>query len=185
MIKRNAVSMVSVLGMAAALALAPLSAAGASSHHKKHHAKKHHKVTKVTAPKSSKGSNPGGSFCTEYRDEENAAENSAYEKSLTNAIESNNLAEVKSDFKKVEAEEGPLLQKAESLISQTPSNVQAAFKVITAELPKEYAAVQSATSMSGLESAFTSAGQSAAFTSASATVTNYVTSQCGSVTPTT
>jgi len=187
-IKRSALSMVGVLGLGVSLALAPMAPASASSH-KKHSTKGHHKKHKskvtVSTVKSSSGSNPGSSFCVEYKNEEAVAENSKYATAMTTDLESGNLAGVKAAFKQIEVTDGPLLAKAKALISQTPANVQAAFKTVIAQLPKEYADVNSATSISQLEASFETFDTSPAFKSATATVANYVTTQCGSVTPTT
>jgi hypothetical protein len=191
MIRRNALSMLGVLGIGAALALAPMAPASASIHKAKHHAKSHkkkkHATSKVTVTtlKSTKGSNPGSSFCVEYKQEEQVAENSKYANAMESAIEAGNLAGVKTAFKEIENTDGPLLAKAKALISQTPANVQAAFNVVIKQLPKEYAAVNSATSISQLESAFQSFETTPGFSAATQTVASYVTSQCGSVTPTT
>ncbi|HEY2213447.1 MAG TPA: hypothetical protein VGH31_00220 [Acidimicrobiales bacterium] len=189
MIKRSAMAIVGVLGLGASVALVPLAPASAATH-KKHVAKTHkkHKKSKVTVTtvKRSGGSNPGGSFCVAYQNEEKAAENTKYTAAMTAAIESGNIAGVKAAFKQVQAEEGPLLAKAKSVINQTPANVQAAFNIIIAQLPKEYAAVSSATSLTQLQTAFESFATTPAFKTATDTVTAYVTSQCGTLTtPTT
>jgi hypothetical protein len=188
-IRRSALSMVGVLGLGVSLALAPMAPASASNH-KKHSSKTHHKKKKhhskvtVTTVNSSSGSNPGSSFCVEYKDEESVAENSKYASTMTTDLEAGNLPGVKAAFKEIEATDGPLLAKAKALISQTPANVQAAFKVVIAELPKEYADVNSATSVSQLESSFETFESSASFKNATETVANYVTTQCGNVTAT-
>lgn len=188
--KRSALSMVGVLGLGVSLAMAPMAPASAASH-KKHTTKSHHKKkkkhTKATTvtTQSANGSNPGSSFCVEYKQEEQVAENSKYAETMTTDLESGNLPGVKAAFKQIEATDGPLLNKAKALISQTPANVQAAFKVVIAQLPKEYADVNSATSISQLESSFETFESSPGFKNATETVANYVTSQCGSITPTT
>ncbi len=140
----------------------------------------------VTTVKQSGGSNPNGSFCVAYKNEEKAAENTKYTAAMTSAIQTGNIAGVKAAFKQVQAEEGPLLAKAKAVISQTPANIQAAFNIIIAQLPKEYAAINSATSLTQLETAFESFATTPAFKTATDTVSAYVTSQCGGITtPTT
>jgi hypothetical protein len=189
-IKRSALSMVGVMALGVSLALAPMVPASAANH-KQHTTKSHHKKKKhpskvtVTTVKSANGSNPGSSFCVEYKNEEAVAEKSKYASTMTSDLESGNLAGVKAAFKEIEATDGPLLAKAKALIDQTPANVQAAFKIVIAQLPKEYADVSSATSISQLESSFETFESSPEFKNATETVANYVTGQCGSVTPTT
>jgi hypothetical protein len=188
-IKRSAMAIAGVLGLGASVALVPLAPASATTHKKhvaKTHKKKHKSKVTVTTVKQSGGSNPGGSFCVAYKNEEKAAESTKYTAAMTTAIESGNIAAVKAAFKQAQASEGPLLAKAKAVISQTPANVQAAFNVIVAELPKEYAAVNSATSLTQLETAFESFATTPAFKTATDTVASYVTSQCGGITtPTT
>jgi hypothetical protein len=164
-----------------ALALAPLSAASASSHKPKHHKPPHHSTT-TTKPQ--KGSNTGSALCKDLRAEQ--ASSSTLGGAIASAIESGNFATTQKDllaaFNSDLKEASPALTQLKS----APSNVQSAMKGLITFINTFKTDVAKATSVSSLESSFTTLGTNPQLKSESATVAAYVTGQCGSVTtPTT
>jgi hypothetical protein len=172
---------IGIVGLA--LALAPLSAPSASSHKSKHHKSHHtsHHTTTTTATK--KGSNPGSALCKDLRAEQ--AQSAKLGSTIASALESGNYATAKQEM--VSSINAGLKEAEPALaaLKSAPGAVQSAMKGLIQFDGKFKDDIESSTSLTTLESSFATLGQSATLRTESTTVTNYITAQCGAITPTT
>jgi len=178
--QRRAMQGFSVVIIGLALAVAPMAAASASSHKAKHH-----KTTKSSHKSTKKGSNPGSSLCTSLKTEQSST--SKLGQAVSQAFESGNFTAAKQGMLNALAlglkEEAP----AVAALRSAPANVQSAMKGLFKFEGSLKTAIENSTSLTTMESAFTTLGASPQLKANSATVTAYITAQCGSLvtTPTT
>jgi hypothetical protein len=172
------------------LALAPLSAASAStttttSHHTTttHHSTKKNTKNKKKGSSNKKGSNPGSSLCTDLKSEESSS--SKLGSTIAAAIESNNYPAAKQDMlntlNSAEKDAGPALSK----LSNAPSNVRNAMKTLISFYNTFKTTIENSTSFEGLTASLAALAKNPQLAADGTTVSNYVTSQCGSILPTT
>lgn len=159
-----------------AFALAPVTAAAASNKQSKNHSGHH-------SSSSKKGSHPRGALCTDLKAEEANAGKIGL--SISKALGSGNFAAAKQALITAFNADLKASQPAAAQLRSAPANVQAAFKAILNELSVVKSAIANASNLPALESSFLKLGQSPKLTAASATLTNYITAQCGSLTTTT
>ena len=149
------------------LSLAPLSAAAASTDH----------------VSSSKGANPNSALCKNLRAQE--AGSAKIGNSIAAAIESGNLATAKkqmlTSINKGLKSAAPALAALRSASGKVQNAMKGLIKFDNT-LKKD---IQKATSVANLETSFEALGNNAKLRSEAATVSNYITSQCGSLLPTT
>jgi hypothetical protein len=160
---------VATLAIGVAAALAPISAALAT--------------TNAKHSSSTKGANPNSALCKDLRAEQSSS--TSIGNSIASSIESGNFSKAKKDI--VSSINAGLRAAAPALsaLRSAPGKVQNAMKGLIqfdGTLKKD---VQHATGVSGLESTFTTLGNNAKLRSEATTVTNYITSQCGSLLATT
>ena len=181
---------VAILGLA--LACAPLAVASASNNNHGHKSKNHHHTSKpkakAKAKTASKGSDPTNTICLDVKNSE------ASSSTLGPAIEKAILGGATGSFASLQQElltelNVPLKSEGAALaaLSSAPANVQAAMKNLISFDSTFKSAIASATSLSQLEGSFaTIAAGAPAIQADATTLTNYVTSLCGSsLTPTT
>jgi hypothetical protein len=156
----------------------------------KHHGKpKHHHTTTTTKPKAvaKGGLNPGSKLCVTLANAESSSSNlgSAMEKSIEEGMSSGNYASVKAAMlAQINAsvkDEGA----AESALSGAPSNVQAAMKGLFTFVNSYETAISNSTSITQLATSMESLAGTSQVEADALTVSNYVTAQCGTTTPTT
>jgi hypothetical protein len=173
-----------LLGLA--LTLAPLSAASASSKPNSHHTTTTHHSTKTKKKGSStpkKGSNPGSALCKDLKSVESS--NSKLGSTISGAIEAGNYAAAKqamlSTLNVAAKQAGPALSK----LSSAPTNVRNAMKTLISFYNTFKTAIENSTSLSVLENSLVQLSKNPQLAADGTTVSNYVTSQCGSLLPTT
>jgi hypothetical protein len=155
-----------------ALALAPLTAAGAS--HKSKHHKSHHTTKKVTTAK----------FCGAAKSEETS--NSSIGTAIEQAIESGNYASARTAMLNAFATDTKYATAAESLLSGAPSNVQSAMKNLVSAIGTIKSDIANSTSFAGLATTMESLGQNKQLEADGVTLANYFKGKgCGYFTPTT
>jgi len=164
---RIAMSLGSVL-VGAALALAPISAAGA---HNAHRGKHHHTSTKVA------GSAPNSAMCQDVKQQQGAQ--SGLSSSIGSDLESGNFAAAKQALLNAFAADQADVQKALAVIKTAPANVQAAFKNILTYVQQIKSDIEDATSLQGLIASFESLGKNTQLESDGATIANWYSSVCG------
>jgi len=165
--------------IALALAMAPLSAASASSHKSKHHKKSH--STTTTTPKQ--GSNPGSTLCKDLRSEQ--SQSAKLGSTIASALEAGNYANAKAEMVSSINAGLKVAAPALSALSSAPSSVQSAMRGLIKFDDQFKSAIESSSTLSALESSLSTLGQNPTLRTDSTTVTNYITAQCGSITPTT
>jgi hypothetical protein len=148
------------------MSLAPLSAASASA--------------KQT---SSKGANPNSALCRNLKAQQSSS--AKIGNSIASALESGNLATAKRNMLKSINAGLRSAAPALAVLRRAPGRVQNAMRGLISfddTLKKD---IQKASSVTKLESAFVSLGNNAKLRSEATTVSNYITSQCGSLLATT
>jgi hypothetical protein len=152
---------------AVGLALAPLSAAGAHTHHRG----KHHTSGSV------KGSNPKAAMCQDVKTEQSGSGSigSAIEK----AIASGNFAAAKQAMLNAYDADLGNVQKALGVIKTAPANVQSAFKNLLTFVQQIRNDIQNASSEQGLVTSFESLGKDTQLQTDGVTIANWYTSVCG------
>jgi tetrahydromethanopterin S-methyltransferase subunit H len=157
----------------AALAMAPAIPAWAGVH----------KSSSGTSAKSSKGSDPNGSFC---RLEKSVLsdENSKVETAATNAMVAGNWTVAQKDLIAIDKQTGKLETAFISTLSKAPKNVKSAAAKIIKIVPAEEKAVEDSTSVSQFEQE-EEAVTNSSFNSAAKVLQTWDVSQCGSITTTT
>jgi hypothetical protein len=181
---------VAILGLV--LACAPMAVASASNNNHGHKPKSHHHTSKPKAKTktktASKGSDPTNTICLDVKNSE------ASSSTLGPAIEKAILGGATGSFASLQQElltelNAPLKSEGAALaaLSSAPANVQAAMKNLISFDSTFKSAIANATSLSQLEGSFaTIAAGAPAIQADATTLTNYVTSLCGSsLTPTT
>ncbi len=180
---------VSVAILSFALACAPMAVASASNDHK---AKGHHHTSKPKAkPKAktaSKGSDPTNTICLDVKNSESSS--STLGPAIEKAIEGGATDSFASLRQELLTELNvPLKSEGAALaaLKSAPANVQAAMKNLISFDSTFRSAIANATSLAQLEGSFaTIAAGAPALQADATTLTNYVTSLCGStLTPTT
>jgi hypothetical protein len=153
---------VGVLGVT--LALAPLSAASASSHKGKHST-------------STKGSNPNSAMCKDVKSEQTSSSSTGL--AIEKAITSGNFATAKQAM--LNAYNGDLnnVQKALSVIKTAPANVQSAFKNLLSFVKQIKTDIQNASSEQALITSFASLGKNPKLETDGTTIANWYTGVCG------
>lgn len=152
----------------AALALAPLSAAGAHGTHRG----KHHHTTNTVA-----GSAPNSAMCQDVKQQQ--AAQSGLSSSIGSDLESGNFAAAKQALLNAfNADQGDV-QKALAVIKTAPANVQAAFRNILSYVQQIKSDIQNATSLPGLITSFESLGKNTQLASDGVTIANWYSSVCG------
>ncbi len=156
---------VGVFGVA--LALAPMSAAGARTHHKG----KHHSSGSV------KGSNPKAAMCQDVKNEQSGS--SSVGSAIGKAIASGNFAAAKQAMLNAYDADLGNVQKALGVIKTAPSNVQTAFKNLLTFVQRIRNDIQNASSEQGLITSFESLGKNTQLQTDGATIANWYASVCG------
>ena len=153
-----------VLGLA--LALAPLTAASATTHKTKHHSSKH-----------TKGSNPNSSMCKDVKSEQSSSSStgSAIEKAAT----SGNFAAAKQAMLNAYDADLANVNKALGVIKTAPANVQSAFKNLLSYEKQFRNDIQNASSEQALIASFSTLGKDTKIESDGLTIANWYTSVCG------
>jgi len=154
---------VCALGLGAAVALAPITAASA----------------KTKAPT---GINRNSSFCKLLISQQSASQK--YETKIESAFSSGNLAKSKSAVV-AEFNYGTKSLAGALAAGKVPAPIEAALKYFLKLYAQEKTQINSATSLTGIETALTSLTKVPKFSSESKTVSSYVATQCGSLTTTT
>jgi hypothetical protein len=173
MLRRTAQGLgVVVAGLA--LALAPLSAASATSHKAKHHKTTHHSKKKST--KTKEASKPSSSACSFLDDQNGGAKLAA---TMEQAIASGNFASAKQTLLTLFDTIGKDGSAAENVMRSAPANVQTAFKTMINLDSQIKTALQNSTSFQQMEQSFATIGQNPTLQSATTTVGNYADSLCG------
>jgi hypothetical protein len=165
---------IGIIGLS--VALAPMTVASAHSKKPKHKSS-HHSTS------SKGGTNPGSAFCKDLKAEE--ASDSGLGVSIEKALEGGNFNSAKGSIEAAFNNDLKQFSTANGLISNAPSNVQAAFKQVYNFVKQIESDIAGANSLPALETSFESLGQNTKFTAAGTTLENYVTTQCGSVAPAT
>src|SRR5580658_972688 len=155
---------IGIIGLA--LALAPLTAAGAKSK-PKHHSTKH-TTTTVKSSKGTKGSNPNSALCKDLKAEQSQSEKLG--STIEAAIESGNYNTAKTEMvNSINAglkDASPALK----LLDSAPSAVQSAMKGLISFDGQFKTAIENSTSLTGLESSFASLGENPKLKTESTTV---------------
>jgi hypothetical protein len=146
-------------------------------------AKHPHHTTTTTLPKRVNGSNPGSALCQSLNGEN--SDSIKIESAFTKAFASKNftaskkamLAAVNLGVK----EEGPALK----AMKAAPTNVQSAIKGLFTFDASLKTDIQKAKSITQLEAELSTLSTNTTLTADSTTVTNYINSQCGTLTTTT
>ncbi|MGO8860937.1 MAG: hypothetical protein ACLQRH_09250 [Acidimicrobiales bacterium] len=180
---------VAILGLA--LACAPMAVASANNNNNHHKAKSHHHSKSKPKAKSktksaSKGSDSSATICTDVKNSQTSSASLA--PGLEKAFESGATGSFASLQQALLAElNAPLKAEGEALsvLSSAPANVQAAMKGIIGFFGSFKSAVASATNLTQLEQSLQSLGNNATLQADAMTLENYVTSLCGTITPTT
>ena len=171
---------VGVVGVA--LTLVPMSAASAHSKPKPKHHASHHSNSKGSS--NSEGSNPSSSMCQDIKNEESG--NSQVGQDVEKAIASGNFATAKQALLNSYSADVANVDKALSVISSAPSNVQAAFKNLLTYVQQIKTDIENASSLQGLISSFETLGQNTQIAADGTTISTWATSVCGSsILPTT
>jgi hypothetical protein len=183
---------VAVLGLV--VACAPMAVASASNNNHGHKAKSHHHTSKpkakakAKAKTASKGSDPTNTICMDVKNSESSS--STLGPAIEKAIEGGATGSFASLQQELLTElNAPLKSEGAALaaLSSAPANVQAAMKNLISFDGTFKSAIASATSLTQLEGSLaTIAANAPALQADAMTLTNYVTSLCGSsLTPTT
>lgn len=120
---------------------------------------------------------PNSAFCKDL-----AAANSTETKrsnDLTAAMNTNNLAKVKTAFGPFISESKAELQKATNDVPNAPASVTSAFKTVTNFYTQVQAKVSSATNLKTLQSDITNLSNAQPIVDAGNTISGYVKTQCG------
>ncbi len=149
-----------------ALALAPMSAAGAHTHKGKHH-----------SSGSSKGSNPKAAMCQDVKNEQSGS--NSVGSSIEKAIASGNFAAAKQAMLSTYDADLGNVQKALGVIKTAPANVQAAFKNLLTFVQQIRNDIQNASSEQGLITSFASLGKNTQLQTDGVTIANWYASVCG------
>jgi hypothetical protein len=147
------------------LALAPLTAASATSHNSKHHST------------STKGSNPNSAVCKAVKTEQSAL--SSVDISIEKAMTSGNFAQTKRAMINTYNVSAGNEQKALSAIKAAPPNVRAAFKDLLSSAKQIKTDIQNSTGLQGLVASFATLGENPKLEADGATISNWYTSMCG------
>ncbi|HEY1832473.1 MAG TPA: hypothetical protein VGG38_19705 [Acidimicrobiales bacterium] len=191
MAQRRVLQSISVAVIGLALAIAPLTLAGASSKGKSHKHNTHHttkkkntkKKTTTTTSASSKGSNPGSALCKDLKAEESQSESLGG--TIGAALESGNFATAKQEMLTAINQGLKEASPALSVLQSAPSNVQAAMKALIGFDGQLKSAIENSTSLATMESSFETLGTNPKIQADGTTVSSYVTAQCGSIVTTT
>jgi hypothetical protein len=189
--QRRVLQGISVMVVGLALAIAPLTAAGASSkgskhntHHssKKKNTKKKKKTTTTTSA-NSKGSNPGSTLCKDLKAEEN--QSNSLGGTIASALESGNFATAKQEMINAINQGLKEASPALSVLQGAPSSVQNAMKTLISFDGQFKSIIENSTSLTNMESSFETLATNPNIAAAGTTVSAYVTAQCGSLVTTT
>ncbi len=134
--------------------------------------------TTSTSITTTGGADPNGAFCKALA-AGNATETNL-SNNLTTAMNTNNLAKVKTAFGPFITESQAELQQASAAAPTAPAAVKAAFKTVTDFYNQVRTKVSSATNLTTLQSDITTLSDSKPITDAGTTISGYVTAQCGS-----
>ncbi|HWD51613.1 MAG TPA: hypothetical protein VG412_04380 [Acidimicrobiales bacterium] len=138
--------------------------------------------TTSTSITTTGGADPTSAFCKDLAAA--SPKESQLSAALTSAIDSKNLAKVKTAFGPFITESQSELQKATAAAPTAPAAVKSAFKTVTGFYTQVRAKVSSATSLTTLQNDITTLSNSKAITDAGNTISGYVTAQCGTASTT-
>ncbi|MGH9097119.1 MAG: hypothetical protein ACRDWB_06815 [Acidimicrobiales bacterium] len=133
--------------------------------------------TTSTSIATTGGADPNSAFCKDL-----AAANSTETKlsnDLTTAMNSKNLAKVKTAFGPFITESQSELQKANAAAPSAPAAVKAAFKTVTDFYTQIKSKVSAATNLTTLQTDITNLSNAQPIVDAGNTISGYVTTQCG------
>jgi hypothetical protein len=188
--QRRVLQGISVVVVGLALAIAPLTAAGASSkghkHNTNHSSKKKNtkkKKTTTTTSANSKGSNPGSTLCKDLKAEEN--QSNSLSGTIASALESGNFATAKQEMINSINQGLKEASPALSALQGAPSSVQNAMKTLISFDGQFKSIVENSTSLTNMESSLETVATNSKIAAAGTTVSAYVTAQCGSLVTTT
>jgi hypothetical protein len=134
--------------------------------------------TTSTSITTTGGADPNSAFCKDL-----AAANSTettLSNNLTTAMDTKNLAKVKTAFGPFITESQSELQKAAAAAPNAPAAVKAAFKTVTDFYTQVKSKVSAAKDLTTLQSDITNLSNSQPIVDAGNTISGYVTAQCGS-----
>jgi hypothetical protein len=179
---RRALQGACALAFGLAVSVGSVATASASTHKSNHHKSSHHSTT-TTTPKRVNGANPTSVLCKSLNGE--TSDSVKIETAFTKAFASKDFAASKKAMLAAVnlgvKEEGPALRAMQS----AAANVQTAIKGLFTFDSTLKADIEKSTSITTLEASLTSLGQNTALTADSTTVTNYITTQCGTLPTTT
>jgi hypothetical protein len=180
---------VAVLGFALACAPMAVASANGNNNNNHHKAKSHHHSKSKPKSKSktaSKGTDSTATICTDVKGSQTSSA------SLAPGLEKAFASGATGSFASLQQAllavlNAPIKAEGEALsaLSSAPANVQAAMKGIIGFYGSFKSAVSSATNMTQLEQSLRSLGTNPALQADAMTLENYVTSLCGTTTPTT
>jgi hypothetical protein len=138
--------------------------------------------TTSTSITTTGGADPGSAFCKDLA-AANATE-TRLSNNLTTAMNSKNLAKVKTAFGPFITESQSELQKASAAAPGAPAAVKSAFKTVTDFYTQIKSKVSSATNLTTLQTDITNLSNAQPIVDAGNTISGYVTAQCGSASTT-
>jgi hypothetical protein len=139
--------------------------------------------TTSTTVATTGGAAPDSTFCKDLASASPTETNLS--NALTTAMNTKNLAKVKTAFGPFLTESQSELQKASAASPTAPAAVQAAFKTVTNFYTQVKAKVASAKDLTTLQNDITNLSNAKAVTDAGNTISGYVTAQCGTPVTTT
>jgi hypothetical protein len=139
--------------------------------------------TTSTTVATTGGAAPDSTFCKDLASASPTETNLS--NALTTAMNTKNLAKVKTAFGPFLSESQSELQKASAASPTAPAAVQAAFKTVTNFYTQVKAKVASAKDLTTLQNDITNLSNAKAVTDAGNTISGYVTAQCGTPVTTT
>jgi len=138
--------------------------------------------TTSTSITTTGGADPTSAFCKDLSAA--SSTESKLSSDLTTAMNTKNLAKVKTAFGPFITESQSEIQKASAAAPTAPSAVKAAFKTVTDFYTQIKAKVASATNLTTLQTDITNLSNTKAITDAGTTISGYVTAQCGTASTT-
>jgi hypothetical protein len=154
-----------VLGLA--LALAPLTAASATTHKSKHH----------PSSKHTKGSAPNSAVCKDVKAEQSSSSSTG--SAIERAAASGNFASAKAAMLAAYNADLANVNKALGVIKTAPANVQSAFKNLLSYEKQFRDDIQNASSEQALIASFATLGKDTKIETDGLTIANWYTSLCG------
>jgi len=132
------------------------------------------------------GADPGSAFCKDVlAASASGSKESNLSNALTTAMNTNDLAKVKTAFGPFITESQSELQTASAAAPNAPAAVKTAFQTVTAFYSQVRAKVSSATKLATLQSDITTLSNAKPIVDAGTTISGYVTAQCGTASTTT